>query len=185
MVAAQPRNTSELALGLFEMNSKILEVARAVSHSGAGPVIGGLAVFLHGYERTTADVDVFSEDAAATAKALEALGAIWDAQRREHVLDGVAVHIVTIRATGDAPKHVSEIQGVRCVSLPDLVRYKLRAGLSEFGRTRDIADVEELIRRVPLGKAFAGNLPTDLWADFKRLVDRVARSMDHRDFLPE
>lgn len=176
---------ADLALGLLDVSSKLLDVARVVSQSPAGPVLGGVAVFLHGYERTTADVDVFSDDSQRSAKALEDLGATWDAERREHVLDGVPIHIVTIRATGDGPKQVSEIRGVRCVSLADLIRFKLRAGLAEFGRAKDLADVEELIRRVPLDKSFAVKLPTELRADFKRLVDRVARSRDHRDFLSD
>ena len=176
---------ADLALGLLGVSSKLLEVARVVSQSEAGPVLGGVAVFLHGYQRTTADVDVFSEDPARSAKALESLGAAWDADRREHVLDGVPVHVVTVRATGDAPQRVSEIKGVRCVSLADLIRFKLRAGLAEFGRAKDLADVEELIRRVPLDKAFAAKLPSELRSDFKRLVDRVTRSRDHRDFLTD
>lgn len=176
-------NPADLALGMLEVNSKLLDVARVVSQSAAGPVLGGVAVFLHGYERTTADVDVFGDDSAASAKALEGLGAAWDAQRREHVLDGVPIHIVTVRATGDAPKHVGEIRGIRCVSLADLIRFKLRAAMAEYGRAKDLADVEELIRRVPLDKTFAANLPGDLRKDFKRIVDRVGHFRDHREFL--
>lgn len=144
-------NPSELALGMLTPGSKLLDVARRISASGVGPVLGGVAVFLHGYHRTTEDVDVFAADTAAASEALIALGATWDADAREHVLDGVHV-----------------------VGLADLIRFKLRSGLRSAARAKDLADVVELIRRVPLDKAFAGKLPTELREDYKRLVDAVA-----------
>jgi len=159
--------------------SKLLAVARRLG--GVGPVVGGVAVFLHGYRRTTEDIDVFTDDTARASAALEALGAVWDAVNREHVLDGVPVHLVTVEQTGDAPTHVSEIEGVRVVGLADLVRFKLRSGTSSVARAKDLADVVEMIRRVPLDKSFAGKLPADLRGEFKRLADAVAadRDQDH------
>ncbi len=62
---------------------------------------------------------------------------------------------------------------MRVVSLKDLIAIKLRTGLNNFGRTKDIADVEALIGLVPLDKRFAGKLPRDLRADFKRIVEAV------------
>ena len=45
--------------------------------------------------------------------------------------------------------------------------------MHNLGRSKDIADVEELIRAVPLDKRFAGKLPKNLRGPFKGLVDAV------------
>ena len=41
------------------------------------------------------------------------------------------------------------------------------------GLLRDLADVQELVRRVPLDKSFAGRLPAEHRSEFKKLVDAV------------
>jgi len=63
--------------------------------------------------------------------------------------------------------------GIRVVSLKDLVAIKLLCGLDHSDHAKDIGDVQELIRAVPLDKRFAGKLPTVLRALFKALVDAV------------
>lgn len=162
-----------LAMEMLEGESRILAVAAKVSQETGAPVLGGVAVFLHGYRRTTDDVDVFAEDERAVAAALERLGGAWDPETRQHVLDGVPVHIVTATQTGSVPKNVSTIEGVNVVSLADLIRFKLQSGLDRVERSRDLADAVELIRRVPLDKSFAAKLPQDLRRPFKDLVDAV------------
>lgn len=162
----------EIALGIFEENSRLLAAAERVS-SAVGPVVGGIAVFLHGYRRTTEDVDVYCDDAAAAAAALEAMGAEWDAAQREHRLDGVRVHLVTKAQTGDAPRKSVEIEGVQVISLPDLITFKLRSGLASVARAKDLADVVELIRAAGLDKRFAARLPKELRPEFRKLVDAV------------
>lgn len=171
MTTIERDNPSEIALGMLGEGSKLLDVARRVSR--VGPVVGGVAVFLHGYRRTTEDVDLFVTDTGEAARVLESLGAAWDEDRREHVIDGLPVHLVTADQTGDAPGHVSEIEGVRVVSLADLIRFKLRSGTRTVARSKDLADVVELIRRVPLDKSFAGKIPAELRAEYKRLVEAV------------
>lgn len=160
-------------MGLLGEGSELLAVARRISGAGAGPILGGIAVFLHGYQRTTRDIDIFAEDSPVAAAVLESLGATWDATRREHTLDGVPIHIVTTRQTGFVPAGSVEIGGIRIVPLADLVAMKLATGLSRPSRAQDLADVVGLIRAVPLDKAFAAKLPADLRTDFKRLVDAV------------
>jgi hypothetical protein len=173
MTTIERHNPTEIALGMLGEGSRLLQVARRAS--SVGPVLGGVAVFLHGYRRTTEDIDLFADDAAKAAEALVSLGARWDPQRREHVLEGIPVHLVTAAETGDPPASSAEIDGVRVVALADLIRFKLRTGTRSVARSKDLADVVELIRRVPLDKSFAGRLPPDLRSDFKRLVDAVAQ----------
>ncbi len=160
-------------IGLPGDNSKIINVARHLTASIEAPVLGGIAVILHGYLRTTTDLDFYTPDRRVTDEQLRAGGAVWDAKHREHVLDDVRIHTVTPQDAGHTVEKTSVIDGVRVVSLKDLIAIKLRTGLNNFGRMKDIADVEALIGLVPLDKRFAGKLPSDLRADFKRIVDAV------------
>jgi len=171
MIQRRP-DPREIALGMFEPNSRLLAAAGRVS-AAVGPVVGGVAVFLHGYRRTTVDVDVYCEDTAAAAAALEAIGAVWDAQRREHQLDGVPIRLVTSAQTGSAPRSSTEIDGVRVISLADLIQFKLRSGLGSVTRAKDLADVVELIRAAGLDKTFAARLPKDLRPEFRKLAEAV------------
>ena len=93
------------------------------------------------------------------------------AARREFVLGGVPVQLVTEEQTGGPPERTSRISGVRVVSLADLIRFKLHSGLGSVRRAQDIADVVELIKRVPLDKRFAARLAGRQRAAFKKLVD--------------
>jgi len=162
-------------MSLFSDEPHLLDLARRVSAATGAPVLGGIAVFLHGYRRTTEDVDLFADDAERVAAALRELGAEWDAERREHRLDGVPIHIVTANDTGGPPAETVEITGVRLISLPDLVRIKLASGLGRVERAKDLADVVELIRAVPLDATFAARLPKEQRVAFRKLVDAVRR----------
>jgi hypothetical protein len=62
---------------------------------------------------------------------------------------------------------------VRVVSLNDLIIIKLLYGLDNLGRSKHVADVVELIRRVPLDERFAARVPSELRATFEKLVDAV------------
>lgn len=137
------------------------------------PVIGGVAVILHGGGRATSDIDVLSSDLWQTHQKLEAAGIFWDSASREHRIEGVAVHMVNAEQFGGPVKRISTIKGVRVIGLADLITSKLSLGLTEPSRSRDLTHVIDLIERVPLGKDFAGKLPTKLRSAFKRLVDEV------------
>lgn len=172
-------------IGLPGDNSVILGVARRLRDTVDAPVLGGIAVILHGYARTTTDLDLYTPDRKATDVQLRAAGARWDTDKREHVLDHVRIHTVTPTDAGHVVQGTSIIDGVRVVSLKDLIAIKLLCGLGNFGRTKDVADVEELIRILPLDKRFAGKLPTAVRAPFKDLVDRVrGRERQRRNERP-
>lgn len=163
-----PRSTGDVP-GTAEM----LKRARRVTAAAKAPVVGGIAVVLHGWGRFTRDIDIYSDDFKATHALLETAGIRWNAARREHIVDGVPVHMVGPDSLGGPPKRTSTIRGVKVISLADLVRGKLTVGLESIDRARDVVDVIELIRAVPLGKDFAAKLPTALRAPFKELVDQV------------
>jgi hypothetical protein len=161
---------------MLEPNSKLLKTARIAAAAAQAPVVGGVAVFLHGYRRTTEDVDLFADDASRVRECLRDAGANWNSRRREFTLGGVPIHLVTVEETGSEPGRISVIQGVPVVGLADLIRFKLHSGLQDLNRAKDLADVVELIRRVPLTRAFAAKLPAKQRAAFKRIVDSVKGS---------
>ncbi len=154
-------------------NTKIMGVARHLTERIDAPVLGDIAVILHGYDRTTIDLDFYTPDRRLTDEQLRAAGARWSAARREHLLDDVRIHTVTPDDAGHVVEKTSVIKGIRVISLKDLITIKLRCGLNNINRAKDIGDVVELIRRVPLDKRFAGKLPKDLRSEFKRFVDAV------------
>src|SRR5438045_3831797 len=86
------RRRAKRGIGMPGDNNHILAVARRLRHVVDAPVVGGIAVYLHGGGRATVDLDLYSVDRKATAAQLEAAGAVWDRSGREHVLEGVRIH---------------------------------------------------------------------------------------------
>jgi hypothetical protein len=167
------RRLAQWGIGLPGDNEHIISVARHLQRTVEAPVLGGIAVYLHGYPRSTTDLDFYTADRRLTDVQLRASGALWDAARREHVLEHVRIHTVTPDDAGHVVQRISVIDGVRVVGLRDLIAIKLICGLNNPGRAKDIADVQELIRRIPLDKSFAPRLPKGLRAEYKALVDAV------------
>jgi hypothetical protein len=176
MLRATRKDLDRWAMSLFSEDPELLKLARRVSEATGAPVVGGIAVFLHGYRRTTEDIDLFVEDASAVADALARMGAAWDEGAKEFVLEGVPIHLVTGAETGGPPRETAEIENVRVVGLADLIRFKLKSGLGHPERAQDIADILALIRVVPLDKRFAARLPANQRAPFNKLVDAVRKT---------
>jgi hypothetical protein len=167
------RRRAKIGIGMPGDNNHILAVARKLRGVVDAPVIGGIAVFLHGGGRSTVDLDLYTIDRTVTAAQLEAAGAVWDRAGREHVLDGVRIHTISPEDAGVKVQKTSFIDGIRVVTLKDLVAIKLLCGLKNPGRSKDIGDVEDLIRSIPLDKRFASRLPRGVRREFKALVDAV------------
>jgi hypothetical protein len=171
----------EGALQLLQKKGRILDVAREVSRVMArsgidGVVIGGVAVVLHGYVRTTIDVDVFvASDLGAMKRALEAAGFDFDKNARRYWKGDVAVHLVSSGETEAPLGPPVEIDGIRTVAVEDLIRLKLRSGLDNLARAIDIADVVGLIRIRNLSPEFASRLPKDLRSSFRKIVRAVRK----------
>jgi hypothetical protein len=136
-------------------------------------IVGGMALFLHGYRRFTEDVDLLvSEDGlAAIHEQLAGRGYVPLFAGSKNLRDadhGVRVEFVVAgRYPGDGkPKDVAfpdptrvatNVGGFTCVNLPTLIELKLASGTTP-GRRRDMADVQELIRLLELSPEFADNL---------------------------
>src|SRR5690242_4482571 len=174
------------ALLILEKKGAVLEIAREVSQlmraAGiSGRVIGGVAVVLHGYLRTTNDVDVFvSPPLEPIAALLTSNGFTYDRSKRAFFKRGVAVELVRPDEVGTRDVEAVEIEGVTTVALVDLVDMKLRSGTNNLLRAQDLADVIGLIREHKLKSDFARRLNPQLRPAFRKLVRLIGREKSRR-----
>jgi hypothetical protein len=155
-------------------------------------VVGGMALFFHGYRRFTDDVDILvtPEGLKVIHEKLEGLGYLPPFAGSKHLRDaesGVRVEFLT---TGDypgdgKPKPVKfpdprdasvEVGGVRCLQLPKLVELKLASGMTNPGRLKDLGDVQELIRTLGLPQEFAEKLDSSVQKKYGELWQAVQES---------
>jgi hypothetical protein len=156
------------ATGFFMRDDPVHQALRAVSQrlrDEAVPyaVANGMALVVHGYDRTTVGIDVLvTADGLQTIHGkLVGLGyrPAFEGSRKQlrDAEHGVGVEfLVTGEFPGDGrPKPVAfpdpascsiEIGGIRYVDLKTLLELKLASGLTSPGRLKDLADVQELIR---------------------------------------
>jgi hypothetical protein len=156
-------------------------------------VVGGMALVEHGYRRTTEDIDLLMrpETLDVFRERLLGLGyvpAFADARKTFRDSEtGVRIEIVT---TGDfpgdgKPKSVAfpdpsavAVAGpdFRYVTLPTLIDLKLASGTSAPHRTRDLADVQDLIFHAELPLELADRLDPSVRSEYRRLW-HLARSV--------
>ncbi len=155
-------------------------------------VMGGMALVAHGYRRTTEDVDILVSPASLDVihQSLIGLGYRPLFPGSKNVRDtrtGVRIEFVVSGGfPGDGkPKPVAfpdpiaagiEIDGIRYVNLPALIELKLASGMTNPGRVRDLADVQELIRQLSLPPAFADQLNPFVRSRFSDLAAAIRGS---------
>jgi len=166
---------------MLEGKGAILEIARRVTRildetKTDGAIIGGVAVVLHGYIRTTADVDVFvSGPLKEFSNRLTDAGFTFSKNQQEFHALGVPIHLVSQNETSIKPSKFTRIDDVLTVSLADLINLKLSSGLRNMTRAIDIADVIGLVRANKLTGQFASKLQKSFRAEFRKLVKAVQR----------
>jgi len=168
------------------VHDTLKRIADRLSEAGiAYAVIGGMALVAHGYDRTTLDVDVVvTPDGLQKAHSkLEGLGYLPPFEGSKHLRDtttGVRIEfVVTGDFPGDGkPKPVAfpdpqessiDIDGIRVVPLAILIELKLASGMTNPGRLRDLADVQELIRTLKLPQSYADQLDPYVRETFAQL----------------
>lgn len=158
-------------------------------------VVGGMALFAHGLRRFTEDVDVLvtRESLDAIHAQLEGRGYVPPFAGSKNLRDtefGVRIEfLVTGEYPGDGkPKPVSfpnpeeasiEIEGIRYLKLPGLVELKLASGMTNPGRLKDLADVQELIRVLQLPPEFAEELDSSVREKYRELWVGIQNSGDN------
>ncbi len=162
------QGTSETHLALKRITQKLRELG--IDYV----VVGGMAMFQHGYRRFTEDVDllVTREGLKEIHQKLEGLGYRRPFQGSKNLRDtqlGVKIDfLLTGEFPGDGkPKPIAfptpasvadEIGGVRYINLQALIELKLASGMTNSERVKDLADVIELIKAMDLPREFAGKL---------------------------
>ncbi|MBN1344065.1 MAG: hypothetical protein JXQ73_15375 [Phycisphaerae bacterium] len=137
-------------------------------------VVGGMALVAHGYDRTTVDVDVLvTPDALESLhRELDGRGYLPPFEGSKHLRDtetGVRIEFLVAGGyPGDGkPKPVSfpdpttvsiDVDGICYARLDTLIELKLASGMTNPGRLRDLADVQELIRTLRLPSDYAEQL---------------------------
>jgi aminoglycoside-2''-adenylyltransferase len=137
-------------------------------------VAGAMALFLHGFRRFTEDIDILvTKDGLQRIHAeLEGAGYLAPFQGSKNLRDAESGVRIEFLVAGDfpgdgKPKPVAfpdprtaavEANGICWLQLPMLIELKLASGLTNPGRLKDLADVQELIRLLALGENFADQL---------------------------
>jgi hypothetical protein len=156
-------------------------------------LVGGMALFFHGYRRFTEDVDLLVTRAGLheVHRQLEGLGYVPPFTGSKQLRDaetGVRIEfLVTGQYPGDGkPKPVAfpdpaqapvvEAHGIRLLALPQLLELKLASGMTDPGRVKDLGDVQELIKFLHLPADFADQLDPYVQAKYQELWDAVQNS---------
>ena len=152
-------------------------------------VAGGMALFFHGFRRFTEDVDILvtREGLERLHRELEGLGYVPLFPGSKNLRDAESGVRVEFLVSGDypgdgKPKPVAfpnpeqagvERDGIRWLGLPALVELKLASGMTNPGRLKDLADVQELIRLLPLPADFADELQPFVKEKYRELWQSV------------
>jgi hypothetical protein len=156
-------------------------------------VVGGMAMFAHGFRRFTDDVDllVTRDSMNEIIEKLEGLGYVQPPGTSTKLRDtqsGVRIEfLITGGFPGDGkakpvafpePSAVSVvIDGIPYLVLPTLVELKLASGMTGgVGRLKDLADVVELIKTLHIPEDFAEQLNPYVRAKFLELWQGVRDS---------
>ena len=180
----------KLASRFFMRDDPVHESLRSITKKLADlqipyAVVGGMALVAHGYDRTTADVDVLvsKEGLDAIHSSPDGFGYVPPSPGSRSLRDtntGVRIEFVVSGAyPGDGkPKPIAfpppdqvatDIDGINYVDLQTLIELKLASGMTHAGRLRDLADVQELIRALQLPAEYAGRLNPYVQDKFREL----------------
>lgn len=203
MLAYEKRLDADLQYALQEgsmhfsesnaVHATLVRITRRLTELGLPyTVVGGMALFAHGFRRFTEDVDllVTAETMKAIHDELEGLGYTrppGTLTKLRDVETGVRIEfLISGHFPGDGkPKPVSfpdptdaaiEIEGVRYLKLPRLIELKLASGLSAAHRLKDIADVQELIRVLGLSRDVADQLDPSVRSKYLELFETIANA---------
>jgi len=176
------------------VNNALTQIVRRLNELGIDyAVIGAVALNQYGYRRFTEDIDLLltSDGLERFQKELVGLGyrPAFEGSRRQFrsTEENVRVEIVTAgEYPGDGrPKPVkfpnpsdavSEIEGIKTITLEKLVELKLASGMSAPHRLKDLADVQELIKVRALGSDLADKLDPSVREKYLELYRAVAEA---------
>ena len=186
-------------MGTGNVNEAARRITRDLNQSGIDyAIVGGIALIAHGYKRETVDVDILVRPEGLQAFLDQFVGrgyvpAFSGARKSfKETQTGVKIEFLTTgEYPGDGkPKPVVfpdpatvrvELEGAQVLGLPALVELKLASGMTNPGRLRDLADVQELIRVLRLPADFAEKLNPYVRPKFEELRSALAQPDPHTE----
>ncbi len=174
--------------GMGKVQKTLEAIARALEEENIDyAIVGGMALYAHGYQRETVDVDILitPEGLKAFTELLVGKGyrpAFEGARKKfRNTLTNVRVEFLTTgEYPGDGkpkpiafpkPSDVSVVMdGFRIINLPGLITLKLASGMTNPDRLKDLADVQELIRNARLNERIAEELHPYVRGKFLELL---------------
>ena len=165
-------------------------------------VVGGMALFHHGFRRFTEDVDILvTRDSLKRIHAhLDGLGYVRPFSQSKNLRDaelGVKIEfLISGDFPGDGkPKPVSfpdpaqvyeDFEGIRFINLATFVELKLASGMTNPLRGKDLVDVQELIQALDLAAEFGEKLNSfvrpkyrEIWSLLHAASQRYVRSWNY------
>jgi len=152
-------------------------------------VVGGMALFLHGYERFTRDIDILVTRPGLEEihRRLEGLGYVPPFEGSKNLRDAEFSVRIEFLVTGEYPGDgkpkpvafpdpsavVTEIAGIPCVNLKTLIELKLASGMSSIERAQDIADVVNITKAHRLPRDFGEQLNPYVRPKFEEIWDGI------------
>ncbi|MDX2040815.1 MAG: nucleotidyltransferase family protein [Acidobacteriota bacterium] len=183
-VLLSPVLTYEEGLDFFESKGMLNETLQKLvndleAHHIDYAVIGAMALNQHGYHRFTSDIDLLmtKDGLERFHQELVGLGYVAKFAGAKKTFRAIARNVpIEVITSGEYPgdglpkpisfpdpsDNLSEsfvvINGVKTLTLEMLINLKLASGMTNAGRLKDLADVQELIKIRNLDAAFADNL---------------------------
>ena len=160
-------------------------------------VVGGMALYLHGFRRYTEDVDILvtKEGLAKIHEVLEGSGyrpPFTGSKNLRDTDNGVRIEFLLAgEFPGDGkPKPVAFpepssvatlLDGIQMLNLEALLELKLASGISGLGRRKDLADVQEVIRMLSLPEAMADQLNPYVQESYRELWQELETARKQRE----
>ena len=181
----------------FEGRGKVQEtlqrIIRKLDELGVSyAIVGGMALFAHGFRRYTEDVDILvtPDGLKRIHEELEGRGYNPPFEKSKHLRDTetkVKIEFLTAGGyPGDGkpkpvafpdPETVVELhQGIKCVRLTTLIELKLASGLSNEQRGKDLTDVEQMILVLHLPENLVEKLNPYVQRKYRELWQKLRRS---------
>lgn len=186
-------------MGSGAVHATLRQLAADLREAGIDyAVVGGMALNAHGYRRETVDVDVLirPEGLDAFCERLVGRGYLPAFEGARKTFRSTATNtriefLTTGEYPGDGkPKPVAfpdpagvsiEIDAIRVLDLPSLITLKLASGMTQPGRRRDLADVQDLARVLALDTGFADRLDPYVRQTFLELLGELSAGDPHAE----
>lgn len=160
-------------------------------------VVGGMALFRHGYRRFTEDVHILvtGEGLRRIHEALDGRGYVPPFAGSKHLRDTQSQVRIEFLVSGQFPvdgkpkpvafpdpaKASIELEGIRYLRLPTLIELKLASGMTNPRRLKDLADVQELIAALKLPADLAEQMNGFVREKYHELRDLAAQDDPHQE----